>query len=45
MQGSFELFAELERQYSRRAGAQVYRVLKCALRTLGARTLSSNGAR
>lgn len=44
MQRSFELFAELERQYSRRVGVQAYRVLKRALRTLGARTPSRNGA-
>lgn len=36
MQRSFELFAEMERDYSRRLGAQDYQALKRALRTLAA---------
>jgi DNA-binding MarR family transcriptional regulator len=36
MQQSFELFADLEREYSRRLGAQAYQALKRALRTLAA---------
>jgi DNA-binding MarR family transcriptional regulator len=36
MQRSFELFADMEREYSRQLGAQVYEALKRALRTLAA---------
>jgi DNA-binding MarR family transcriptional regulator len=39
MQRSFELFADLERDYHCRLGAQTYRSLKRALRVLGERTL------
>jgi DNA-binding MarR family transcriptional regulator len=34
MQRSFELFAEMEQEYSRRLGARTYQTLKRALRTL-----------
>jgi hypothetical protein len=37
MQQSFELFADLEREYCRQLGAQDYAVLRRALRTLGER--------
>jgi DNA-binding MarR family transcriptional regulator len=37
MQQSFELFADIERDYSRRLGAQTYGVLKRALQALGER--------
>lgn len=36
MQQSFELFADIEREYSRRLGARAYQTLKHALRTLAA---------
>jgi hypothetical protein len=36
MQRSFELFADMERGYSRRRSAQAYQALKRALRTLAA---------
>jgi DNA-binding MarR family transcriptional regulator len=42
MQRSFELFADMEREYSRRIGAQSYRILKRALLALGERRPSSN---
>jgi DNA-binding MarR family transcriptional regulator len=42
MQRSFELFAGIERDYSRRLGAQTYAVLKGALQTLGERRPSSD---
>lgn len=45
MQESFELFAEMERGYRRRLGAQAYQTLKRALRTLGEQSLSSNDER
>jgi DNA-binding MarR family transcriptional regulator len=38
MQRSFELFADMEREYSRRLGARAYQSLKRALRTLGERS-------
>lgn len=44
MQRSFELFAELELQYSRRLGAHAYRILKQALRELGTRPPAGDGA-
>ena len=37
MQQSFELFADLEREYRRQLGAQNYAVLRRALRMLGER--------
>jgi hypothetical protein len=37
MQQSFELFADLEREYCRQLGARDYAVLRRALRTLGER--------
>jgi DNA-binding MarR family transcriptional regulator len=37
MQQSFELFADMERTYSRRLGTRPYQALKRALRTLAAR--------
>jgi hypothetical protein len=43
MQQSFVLFADLEREYRRRLGAQDYAVLRRALRALGERGASSNG--
>lgn len=43
MQQSFELFADLEREYCRRIGTQTYRVLKRALVALDERRPSSNG--
>ena len=42
MQQSFELFADMEREYCRRIGAQDYRILKRALLALGERRPSSN---
>jgi DNA-binding MarR family transcriptional regulator len=42
MQQSFELFADMEREYCRRIGAQAYHVLKRSLRALGERRPSSN---
>jgi DNA-binding MarR family transcriptional regulator len=42
MQQSFELFADMEREYCRRIGAQAYRILKRALLALGERRPSSN---
>jgi DNA-binding MarR family transcriptional regulator len=41
MRQSFELFADLEREYSRRLGPQDYAVLRRALRTLGERGTST----
>jgi DNA-binding MarR family transcriptional regulator len=41
MQQSFELFADLEREYCRQLGAQDYAVLRRALRTLGVRGTST----
>ena len=42
MQQSFELFAHLERDYSRRLGAHTYAVLKRALHELAELRPSSN---
>ena len=42
MQQSFELFADIERDYSRRLGAQTYAVLKRALHELAERRRSSD---
>jgi DNA-binding MarR family transcriptional regulator len=39
---SFELFADLEREYSRRLGAQTYTALKRGLRTLGEQNASTD---
>jgi DNA-binding MarR family transcriptional regulator len=42
MQQSFDLFADMEREYRRRLGAQAYRVLKRTLLALAGRRPSSN---
>lgn len=42
MKQSFELFADIERDYSRRLGAQTYAVLKRALQQLAERPPSTN---
>jgi hypothetical protein len=42
MQQSFELFADIERDYSRRLGGQTYGVVKRALQELAELRLSSS---